>query len=480
MKATIQTKLFLSHFAAIILVSGSVGSYFYHSATESLMISLQSRLKNSAALVSQGLETDSLDQIRSAEDIEHPSYQKNIAMLHGFVKSNPDIAFIYVMRKLGNKAVFVLDSDIQQTALPGEQYKPDLPKMMEGFLRPSVDDEITHDRWGYFLSGYSPLLVGEDDYLVGVDMRANEVQNKFQQIRMAGILSLALSIILAMIFSRWLSINLTQRIKMLATRFAQIAPLEQGKSELAQGDELDQLAASFDQMFQRLEIKNQQVDVSQAALQKARDELELRVETRTTELVEINEKLLAEIVERKHVERMLEETSRIDFLTGILNRRAISKRLEQMVSQTERSSLYFCIILLDLDNFKRINDNHGHDVGDQVLKHAVAQLRKRIREADELGRWGGEEFLIMLPDTQLSEAATLAQRLCEDLSDTHMFLPGGQITVTASFGVALFRPGELLDICLKRADDALFAAKDKGRNCVVVSETLSNTEISKI
>ena len=470
MRLTIQTKLFLSHFAAIILVSGSVGSYFYHSAIENLMDALQSRLKNSAALVSQGLETDSLDQIRSAEDKRHPSYQTNIATLRRFVKSNPDIAFIYVMRKVGEKAVFVLDSDIQEPAQPGEEYEPDLPTLMEGFMRPSVDHDITQDRWGYFLSGYSPLEAGEDDYLVGIDMRADEVQSKFEQIRLAGILSLALSLILAMIFSRLLSHNLTRRIMELATRFAQIAPIDQMDGKQAYGDELDQLAISFDQMSKRLEIKKQQIDANQIALRKAHDEMEQRVEARTTELVQTNEKLLQEIAERKHVERMLEETSRIDYLTGILNRRAMTRRLEQMVSQTERGSHSFCIILLDIDHFKQINDNYGHDVGDQVLKHTVARLRKRIREADELGRWGGEEFLIMSPDTQLSEAVTLAQRVCQDLADNQMSLFDSQITVTASFGVSLFQSGELLDTCLKRTDDALYAAKANGRNCVVVAE----------
>jgi diguanylate cyclase (GGDEF)-like protein len=470
MRLTIQTKLFLSHFAAIILVSGSVGSYFYHSAIESLMDALQSRLKNSASLISQGLETAKLDEILSEQDMALPRYWQYINQLRGYVKSNPDIAFIYVMRKVGEKVVFVLDSDTQEPAVPGEEYPHNIPTLMEGFLRSSVDHNITEDRWGFFLSGYAPIETGEDDYLVGIDMRADEVHGKFEQIRLTGILSLALSVILAMLFSRLLSHNLNRRIMELATRFAQIAPIEKMNGDQGNGDELDQLALSFDLMSQRLDIKQQQIEANQLALHKAYDDLEERVEVRTMELVKANEKLLEEIAERKHVERMLEETSRVDYLTGILNRRAMTIRLEQMVSQIERGSGSFCMILLDIDHFKEINDTYGHDIGDHVLKYTVKQFRQCIREADELGRWGGEEFLIMLPDTQLSEAVTLAKRLCSDLAANPMMHAEKELCVTASFGVSLFQPGEILDTCLKRTDDALYAAKANGRNCVVISE----------
>ena len=360
---------------------------------------------------------------------------------------------------------------MQDPASPGEIYEPDIDTLMEGFLRPSVDQELVEDRWGVFLSGYSPIEAGKDDYLIGIDMRADEVKKKFEQIRLAGFLSLALSVILAMIFSRLLSQNLTRRISHLTTRFARIAPDDQANGKQANGDEIDQLARAYDSMSQRLEIKQQQIEANQMALRNAHDDLEERVENRTMELVQTNEKLLKEIAERKHVEQMLEETSRIDYLTNSLNRRAMTRRLDQVVSQTERGSESFCIILLDVDHFKQINDNYGHDIGDQVLRYIVKQLKSRIREADELGRWGGEEFMILCPETQLAEARLLAQRLCDDLSGSPMTLIDKQLVVTASFGVSLYQPGEVLDNCLKRTDYALYAAKAKGRNCVVVADS---------
>jgi diguanylate cyclase (GGDEF)-like protein len=414
------------------------------------------------------LDAKNLDQVRAESDMNNPAYTKNLATLRGFVKANPDIAFIYIMRRLENKVFFVIDSDMQEPALPGEAYDYDIPALMEGFLRPSVDASITEDEWGFFLSGYAPLQGGEDDYLVGIDMRADEVQGKFERIRLAGILSFALSLILAMIFSRLLSINFTRRITNLTTRFALIAPSEEDIGDVAQGDEIDQLSHSFDSMSNRLHNKQQQIDESQVSLRKAHGEMEQRVESRTAELVQTNQKLMQEIAERKHVEQMLEQTSRTDYLTGVLNRRAMSIRLDQVIALTGRGAKSFCTILLDLDHFKQVNDQYGHDVGDQVLKHSVDKVQSCIRESDELGRWGGEEFLIMTPETELSEAESLARRLCTELAATCLIHRQSEISVTASFGVTCYLDGEDLGTCLRRTDDALYAAKEKGRNCVVV------------
>jgi diguanylate cyclase (GGDEF)-like protein len=468
MRFTIQTKLFFSHFAAIILVSGSVGTYFYQSAVENLTQALRSRLQNSAALVSHGLDVESLDQIRHVQDVSLPIYQRSVSALREFVKANPDIAYIYVMRKQGGKAFFVLDSDTDDPGLPGEEYPHHMPALMEGFVRPSVDREITSDRWGSFLSGYAPLAAGKGHYLVGIDMNASEVQTKLREIRLAGLLSLALSLILAMIFSRFLSQNFNRRIVGLTDRLSTIAPDHQVEPVGRGGDELSQLSDSFDQMAARIESGRREIEANQTALRKARDELELRVGERTSELLQSNEKLLEEIAERKRIELKLEEISRTDYLTGILNRRAITKRLEEASMGITEDAEGFCIILIDLDHFKEINDSYGHDVGDQTLRHAVARLRHGIREGDLLGRWGGEEFLVMSPQTSLEEAERLAERLCGYLAGSRVETGDASVSVTGSFGVTRFRPSEHLDTCLKRTDDALYAAKSQGRNRIVV------------
>jgi diguanylate cyclase (GGDEF)-like protein len=468
MRLNIQSKLFFSHFAAIILVSGSVGTYFYDSAVENLIQALRSRLQNSAALISEGLNVRNLDQIRSAEDRDTPVHRQSVAALRDFVKANPDIAFIYVMRREKDTAVFVLDSDADDPALPGEVYPHEVPALMEGFVRSSVDREITVDRWGSFLSGYSPLKAGNGAYLVGIDMYADEVQSKLKEIRLAGLLSLVFSVLLAVVFSRLLSNNFTRRIGSLTGRLSTILPVQGNGTLTPTGDELDQLSEALDKMSVRLDNDRQQLEAHQAALQEARDELEQRVSERTSELVRTNEKLLEEIDERKRMERRLETITRTDYLTGVLNRRAITRQLEETISGLSRDEDSFCTILVDLDHFKQINDRYGHDVGDQTLRHAVERMIHGIRDTDLLGRWGGEEFLIVFPGTGLDEAKQLAQRLCEILANSRLRAGEASVAVTGSFGVTRYAPGEDLDSCLKRTDDALYAAKAQGRNRIVV------------
>jgi diguanylate cyclase (GGDEF)-like protein len=184
--------------------------------------------------------------------------------------------------------------------------------------------------------------------------------------------------------------------------------------------------------------------------------------------------LLDEVAERKRMEQTLEAISRTDYLTGILNRRALSRRLEDLIDSLSADSVSFSTILLDLDHFKAINDRFGHDVGDQTLRHAVERLRNGVRDSDLLGRWGGEEFLIVCPATDVDEAERLARRLCDNLAGGRLSSGEASISVTGSFGVSQYVKGESLSSCLKRNDEALYVAKARGRNCVVVIRPAAN------
>jgi diguanylate cyclase (GGDEF)-like protein len=471
MNLSIQTKLFLSHFLAIILVSGSVGSYFYNSAIDNLISSLQSRLQNSAALVSQGLQVANLDQINSADDTNKAGFQQGVTLLRDFVKVNSDIAFIYVMKQVNNEVVFILDSDTNEPALPGDVYEDVNPQLLEGFIRPSVDSEITTDKWGSFLSGYAPLKMGKTSYLLGIDMRADQVEAKLVTLKLTGLLSFFLSITLAIIFSRMLSKGFLKRINKMKGRMSSIAPDSNSPESGIKGDELKNLTVALEDMSARLDTKQKQLDQNETALKMAKQDLEQRVEERTYELVNTNQQLLQEIAERARVEQKLETLSQTDHLTGLLNRRALSNQLETHSKKTTSTSHYYSLIMIDLDNFKGINDNYGHDIGDDAIQYSVASFKTELREHDLLSRWGGEEFLIMLPETLLDEASAIAQRLCDSLADAPFMSKKGKIILTASFGVSRYHFGEDLNLAIKRADDALYQAKAHGRNCIVVKES---------
>lgn len=160
-----------------------------------------------------------------------------------------------------------------------------------------------------------------------------------------------------------------------------------------------------------------------------------------------------------------------DGLTGLPNARALRDSLIRMIAQASRSQLPLTVVLCDLDNFKQINDVYGHDKGDQALAAASTALRGSLRESDLVGRYGGEEFLILLPATPLDGALTLAEKLRSELALVNV--PGVDRAITGSFGVASFPEdapdGEML---VRMADRALYAAKAAGRNCVVASGTL--------
>jgi diguanylate cyclase (GGDEF)-like protein/PAS domain S-box-containing protein len=169
--------------------------------------------------------------------------------------------------------------------------------------------------------------------------------------------------------------------------------------------------------------------------------------------------IVRDISDRKRFEELLYR----DPLTNIYNRRFFMQMLEQEMERTRRNGKPFSIIMLDLDHFKSVNDRFGHAAGDMVLKSVADMIKGRIRKTDYFARWGGEEFIILLPETSVEDAAGLAEELRKHLNS--MTLPEvGR--VTASFGVAGYRTSDTIDTILMRADSMLYEAKDAGRNCV--------------
>lgn len=166
------------------------------------------------------------------------------------------------------------------------------------------------------------------------------------------------------------------------------------------------------------------------------------------------------------LERIQELATRDD-LTGLYNRRYMQERLTQQISQVERSGGRFSLGLADLDHFKRINDTHGHGIGDQVLRQFADIAQICLRESDTLARWGGEEFLVLLPDTGPDQAALSMERLRAAVADLCTLREVRGLTVTISAGVTEYRPGETAEQAVERADQALYRAKAEGRNRIV-------------
>jgi diguanylate cyclase (GGDEF)-like protein len=160
-----------------------------------------------------------------------------------------------------------------------------------------------------------------------------------------------------------------------------------------------------------------------------------------------------------------------DVLTGLCNRRSFMELAQQELERSGRHNLSLSLLLLDVDRFKLVNDRFGHQAGDMVLKHIAETGRSTLRKIDVFARFGGEEFVVLLPETGLEGAAVVAERLRMNMADYKILVGDRMLSYTASIGVASCRGTALPDLgaLIKAADEALYASKNKGRNMVTCS-----------
>ncbi|ACN15321.1 signal transduction family protein (GGDEF domain protein) [Desulforapulum autotrophicum HRM2] len=196
-------------------------------------------------------------------------------------------------------------------------------------------------------------------------------------------------------------------------------------------------------------------------------EQETLLDRQNRELIQLNQALEQKVMERtrelEKKNRELEQIAIIDQLTGLFNRRKLDEMLSRELIRSRRYGNSFGLIMVDIDFFKTVNDTHGHQIGDQVLQRFADQLKQGVREVDVLGRWGGEEFLIICPETIKDYLILLAEKL--RIAVQSIAVPGvGE--KTASFGVTVYEKGDNLDTLVDKVDKALYLAKEKGRNRV--------------
>lgn len=185
------------------------------------------------------------------------------------------------------------------------------------------------------------------------------------------------------------------------------------------------------------------------------------------ELNNLNRRLNKKNRDLRDANATIVELTRTDPLTKLANRRYFETRIEEMVSVAKRQSQPLSLVMTDIDHFKAINDNYGHDAGDRVLIGYADLMMQGVRLEDMVARFGGEEFIILLPASHMDQAWNVAERLRTELS--HADLIGNGVFVTASFGVSALKAGEPIENFIKRADKALYQAKQQGRNQTVKS-----------
>jgi diguanylate cyclase (GGDEF)-like protein len=269
------------------------------------------------------------------------------------------------------------------------------------------------------------------------------------------VLELAITALIATIAtSYWVARSVSQPVEQLSYGADMIADGDASANlEVTSGaPELRGLAASLKKMTETL--LTQQKD-----LRRLNADLETIVATRTAELRKANEELQEQA-------EALNRLARTDALTGLANRRAAIEHLHELWELHRRNAIHYSVVLVDIDFFKKVNDTYGHDVGDHALTHVATLLKTHARTTDVVARFGGEEFLVCLPGTDIKGAQVLAEKLRATVADTPMETVGH---VTISLGVAecIADDKDEMD-AVNRADHALYRAKSEGRNRVAV------------
>jgi len=262
-----------------------------------------------------------------------------------------------------------------------------------------------------------------------------------------------------------------------AEKFQDIKKIMCGDYGVKEGDlesNIDSVADKSVEILSFFEIEPGNMRPFSQILQEANEELgklNLTYEQLTVELKQAKEKAEKFAHELKTANEQLREMAFRDGLTGLYNHRYFQDLMDNELSRSRRYKKDFALIMLDLDHFKKINDQYGHPVGDIVLKEASKAIEDTIRDSDFAARYGGEEFAIVLPETELKGAAILAERLRKAIEQLEIDTDGCRIDVTVSVGVTCYHPStdkkEKSEI-LAEADNALYNSKNKGRNMISI------------
>jgi diguanylate cyclase len=367
-------------------------------------------------------------------------------------------------RRLAGVEIFIVNASGEIIMAPRGNNDPRLPPLAR--LNEASDQVTWPDGLDYLTAIRTSS--GYRDYpgLGWKVITRQPVEKAFASVRLLQMYIAGAGIVMAVVFGLLgllLAHFLSRPLAELARRADQI---RQGRTDLqlpAGGvfRETRQLSASFGELLKELRRHEDELARFNASL-------EQQVADRTEAVDVANRHLMSLLEERGELMQKLEALAATDSLTGLLNRRAFDEKAATEDRRAQRQHTPISVLTFDIDHFKHVNDNYGHDTGDEALRQCAAACGQQLREIDLFARFGGEEFVILLPETEVPGAELLAERLRLTIAGLRIETAQGILQFTASFGIAPHVPGQDIATALQQADQALYAAKHSGRNRVVV------------
>jgi diguanylate cyclase (GGDEF)-like protein len=377
----------------------------------------------------------------------------------------PIVGYVYTVLDLP-ELLERIQRDLELVATPqivAVEHTDASQHVSEGHLETGA---LPADGNGNFRARIVPVVVGGERMNLSLMVDAHTINaivaSGLRVMLISNAIAIALSVLAVALAIRHMLTNPLLRLTAVAEQVA--AGDLSARAQMKSYDEIGQLARTFNN--------------TTAQLQELVLDLEHRVDQRTTELTAMNAYLEQEIIERKraeeHIRYQKQELERLaitDELTGLYNRRHFFTLAEHEILVARTSAHFLSAMMIDIDYFKKINDTYGHATGDHVLRKMAQRCRENLRDTDIVGRYGGEEFAILLPRTDPETAMVIAERLRAETARAAIQTERGLINITISIGIAA-AVQEYLDLTrlLERADDALYTAKRLGRNRVVLAE----------
>lgn len=384
------------------------------------------------------------------EKYNDSGYFKFYDLVDELLTQNKEISAIYLIKTDG-KVLFGPD-DLTLRRPPGViQQKIPISVGKRLFLAELTVETIEHNGKPY-MEILSPYVEewGKHTYSVLYRFNFDTMDNRLAFMRKQFILIGTACVAIGILLAIFLSSRITRGISELLQAVREISKGDWGrKVNTKSSDEIGELSEAFDSMRKDLKSTLDELTDTQKELKNLNQSLEKKVSDRTLELAQKNKEL--------------ELLSITDRLTGLYNRRYLDQQLTGELSRSKRTGQSFGIVLMDVDHFKMINDTYGHQEGDRVLQEVGTILHKWTRRTDIVSRWGGEEFMIVCPDTDQTGVLKLAEELRKAMELYDFSISNG---ITASFGATSLYPDDTVEMMVARADTALYLAKEKGRNRV--------------